>query len=195
MARQTGQELIACPPPEATPGDAERHAIFAYALMAITHHYWNGNKYGRGVLYPRNSVTDPTTERGAAGGDYLGHNGSLLIFGERNNALMPVERTTTTSLDSTPQAYFGFRLVLRHLTEDDINSKVLKRRAGGTHAEFERLKRSATPARVHIGLRVGLPHDTTVDREGTASAAADVVLDYPTESFAGFVGISAGLNR
>jgi hypothetical protein len=135
-----------------------------------------------------------------AGGVWRSHHvdsvdGSLLIFGERNNALMPVERASATSLDPTPQAYLGLRLVLRDMTEDDINSKVFKRRAGGTHAEFEGLKRSVTPLRVHIGLRVGLLHDTKLDRASTASAAADVVVDYSAENFAGFVGASAGLNR
>lgn len=80
-------KLISCPPPAATPGDAERHAIFAYALMAITHHYWNGNKYGRGVLYPLNTVTDPTMERGPAGGDYLGHNIAALAVDARGNII------------------------------------------------------------------------------------------------------------
>lgn len=67
-------DLIDCAPPALTSGEAERHAVYSYALMAITHHYWNGNKYGRNLRYPLNTITDPTCEGGPAGGTYHGHN-------------------------------------------------------------------------------------------------------------------------
>jgi tRNA(Arg) A34 adenosine deaminase TadA len=67
-------ELVRCEPPAVSPEEAERHAMYAHGLLAIAHHYWNGNKYGRHLRYPLNTVVDPTAERGAAGGTYLGHN-------------------------------------------------------------------------------------------------------------------------
>ena len=66
--------LARCPAPPMTKGEAERHTIYSLALMAITHQYWNGNKYGRGFRYPLNTVQDPTSTGEREGGDYLGHN-------------------------------------------------------------------------------------------------------------------------
>ncbi|MFT3767856.1 MAG: deaminase [Minicystis sp.] len=60
-----------------TPEQKERHRVFSLALMAITYHYWNGNKYGRRVQYPLNDLrypSNPTGDPGLLGDDYLGHN-------------------------------------------------------------------------------------------------------------------------
>jgi tRNA(Arg) A34 adenosine deaminase TadA len=55
----------------------ERHQIFCLLNMALTHYYWNGNKYGRDFTYPRNPMPPidgaPYLER-----DYFGHNISAL---------------------------------------------------------------------------------------------------------------------
>jgi tRNA(Arg) A34 adenosine deaminase TadA len=75
---------------------AERHRLYSLGLMAITHHYWNGLKKGRGGTYPWNP--DPAT----AGGkhlldDYRGHNiagfavdklGYIIDFEFNHNKLM-----------------------------------------------------------------------------------------------------------
>lgn len=68
------EELVRCDPPPISPEEAERHGMYARGLLAIAHHYWNGNKYGRHLRYPLNTVVDPTAEGGPAGGTYLGHN-------------------------------------------------------------------------------------------------------------------------
>ena len=67
-------ELMVCAPPTFSLEESERHSIYSYALMAITHHYWNGNKYGREFRYPMNTVEDPTLDTGTGGDTYLGHN-------------------------------------------------------------------------------------------------------------------------
>jgi tRNA(Arg) A34 adenosine deaminase TadA len=60
-----------------SPGETERHSIYSLALMAITLFYWNGNKYGHGVVYPLNEpISEPA---GNTAGDYLGHNIAALI--------------------------------------------------------------------------------------------------------------------
>lgn len=46
--------------------------------MAITAHYWNGNKYGRAVQYPLNEPV-PAANPGKLGDDYIGHNIAALI--------------------------------------------------------------------------------------------------------------------
>lgn len=56
----------------------ERHSIYSLALMAITAHYWNGNKYGRAMQYPLNEPI-PAANPGKLGDDYLGHNIAALI--------------------------------------------------------------------------------------------------------------------
>lgn len=56
----------------------ERHSIYSLALMAITAHYWNGNKYGRAVQYPLNEPV-PAANPGTLGDDYIGHNIAALI--------------------------------------------------------------------------------------------------------------------
>lgn len=81
------EELVRCEPPTLTRGEAERHTIYACALMAITHHYWNGNKYGRNLRYPLNTSTNPTTDGGTAGGDYLGHNITALAVDADGNII------------------------------------------------------------------------------------------------------------
>lgn len=89
------EKLAQYTPTELTPGDAERHTIYSLALMAITHHYWNGNKYGRGVLYPLNEPVNFSSSSLLAG-DYNGHNiaalavdadGSILDFDFNHNEL------------------------------------------------------------------------------------------------------------
>jgi tRNA(Arg) A34 adenosine deaminase TadA len=60
---------------DATPSEeeAERHRIYSLLLMAITYHYWCGNKYGRKGIYPWNDkVTEGSPEW--LSGDYRGHN-------------------------------------------------------------------------------------------------------------------------
>lgn len=69
-----------------TPEQKERHRIYSLALMAITYHYWNGNKYGRRLRYPLNDLRDPsnpTGDPGKLGDDYLGHNiAALAVDGD-----------------------------------------------------------------------------------------------------------------
>jgi tRNA(Arg) A34 adenosine deaminase TadA len=71
--------LDAKPVPEA---QRERHRLYSRALMALTYHYWNGNKNGRNGQYPWN---EPAS---AADGkyldrDYLGHNiAALAVDGD-----------------------------------------------------------------------------------------------------------------
>ena len=63
-----------------TPEKSERHRIFSLLLMAITHHYWCGNKYGRAGTYPWND--DPTTAQGEwLDREYRGHNIAALAVG------------------------------------------------------------------------------------------------------------------
>ncbi|HEX6367453.1 MAG TPA: hypothetical protein VF006_00890 [Longimicrobium sp.] len=51
----------------------ERHRIYSLLLMAIVHHYLNGNKYGRWGTYPWNAPAD--AEAGPFhDSDYLGRN-------------------------------------------------------------------------------------------------------------------------
>ena len=51
---------------------AERHRLYALALMSLAHHYWNGNKKGRGGEYRWN---EPDLAAGKyLDRDYLGHN-------------------------------------------------------------------------------------------------------------------------
>lgn len=57
---------------------AERYRIYSVALMAITLHYWNGNKYGRNVQYPLNEPIRGDAPSKMAD-DYIGHNIAALI--------------------------------------------------------------------------------------------------------------------
>jgi tRNA(Arg) A34 adenosine deaminase TadA len=65
-----------------TAAQQERHRIYSYLLMAIIHHYWNGNKRGRHGEYPWNdtpALTDPSWMHG----DYRGHNiAALAVDGD-----------------------------------------------------------------------------------------------------------------
>ena len=70
-------ELASRPKISFSPEEMERHSIYALALMAITLFYWNGNKYGHGVLYPLNEPLSNTAGNKAA--DYIGHNIAALI--------------------------------------------------------------------------------------------------------------------
>jgi tRNA(Arg) A34 adenosine deaminase TadA len=71
-------DLAARPQISFGPELAERHTIYSLALMAITLHYWNGNKYGRGVQYPLNEPV-PAVAPGKMADDYVGHNIAALI--------------------------------------------------------------------------------------------------------------------
>jgi tRNA(Arg) A34 adenosine deaminase TadA len=71
-------ELATRSPITFTSEQAERHAIYSLALMAITLYYWNGNKYGRGVQYPLNE-TAPVAASPKMAADYIGHNIAALI--------------------------------------------------------------------------------------------------------------------
>ena len=67
-------ELTAAPLVCIVPGDAERHRIFSLMLMALVHHYWNGNKYGRKGTYPLNEPEPDPILNPYAHADYFGHN-------------------------------------------------------------------------------------------------------------------------
>ncbi|CAA9363786.1 MAG: hypothetical protein AVDCRST_MAG68-4672 [uncultured Gemmatimonadetes bacterium] len=70
---RTVKELTDRPPLSLEEGEAERHRIYAWLVMALVHHYWNGNKNGRRGEYPFN--TPPGANAGAFhDADYLGHN-------------------------------------------------------------------------------------------------------------------------
>mgnify|MGYP003339704964 FL=1 len=69
---QPAHLLFDLPYPDFAPGLAERHRIFSLLVLALTHAYWNGNKYGKSGQY-----RDRDGQRFGgtyAGGDYLGHN-------------------------------------------------------------------------------------------------------------------------
>jgi tRNA(Arg) A34 adenosine deaminase TadA len=67
------RELIALDAKPLSAGQKERHRLYSLALMALVHHYWNGNKYGRNGEYPWNEPDD--AEDGEyLNRDYLGHN-------------------------------------------------------------------------------------------------------------------------
>jgi tRNA(Arg) A34 adenosine deaminase TadA len=64
-------ELVALREPALSDADVQRHRVFSLMLMALVHHYWNGNKKGLKGEYPWNETGD----KGPHGdGDYLGHN-------------------------------------------------------------------------------------------------------------------------
>lgn len=66
-------DLASRPPVPLESGESERHRIYSLLLMAVVHHYWNGNKRGRNGTYPFNTPAGPS-----AGlyhdADYMGHN-------------------------------------------------------------------------------------------------------------------------
>lgn len=70
---RTVRELIELHSDALPPEQQERHRLYALTLMSLVHHYWNGNKNGRGGEYPWNESLDaedgPYLDR-----DYLGHN-------------------------------------------------------------------------------------------------------------------------
>lgn len=73
----------------------ERHTLYALGLMAITHKYWNGNKYGTHGQYPWNADINHSNEL-YHNEDYRGHNiaafavdadGRIIDFEFNHNAL------------------------------------------------------------------------------------------------------------
>lgn len=52
----------------------ERHRLFAFALMSLVYHYWNGNKNGRSGEYPWNEPVGAAADGKFLDRDYLGHN-------------------------------------------------------------------------------------------------------------------------
>jgi hypothetical protein len=52
-------ELVDLDPISIPPGQQERHRIYLLLLMALVHHYRNGNKRGRSGLYPWNENREP----------------------------------------------------------------------------------------------------------------------------------------
>jgi tRNA(Arg) A34 adenosine deaminase TadA len=70
---RTVAELASRPALSLEPGEAERHRIMSLLLMAIIHHYWNGNKYGRHGVYPWNEPANAAVGR-FLDADYAGHN-------------------------------------------------------------------------------------------------------------------------
>ena len=70
---RTVRELIALDSKPLPPEQKERHRLYALALMSLVHHYWNGNKNGRGGEYPWNESTDIDGDH-YLDRDYLGHN-------------------------------------------------------------------------------------------------------------------------
>ena len=67
------EELVRLDEPPLPEGQKERHRIFSLMLMALVHHYWNGNKKGRKGRYPHNE--DVSAPDGPyLDGDYRGHN-------------------------------------------------------------------------------------------------------------------------
>lgn len=75
-------ELASRPKISFSPEQTERHTIYSLALMSITLQYWNGNKYGRRVLYPLNEPI-PTHSPSKMADDYVGHNiAGFLVDGD-----------------------------------------------------------------------------------------------------------------
>ena len=70
---KTVRELIALDSKPLRPAQQERHRLYALALMSLVHHYWNGNKNGRGGEYPWNESADIDGDH-YLDRDYLGHN-------------------------------------------------------------------------------------------------------------------------
>lgn len=68
------RELAAVLPLSFAPAAAERHRIYANLLMALTSHYWCGNKYGSKRVYPLNPPTNGYPDSEFLDGSYLGHN-------------------------------------------------------------------------------------------------------------------------
>lgn len=66
-------ELATARPATLSDGDKERHTLYALGLMAITHKYWNGNKYGTHGEYPWNASVNHSAENSHSE-DYRGHN-------------------------------------------------------------------------------------------------------------------------
>lgn len=66
-------ELIHVPLAPISEGDAERRRIYAFLLMKLVSHYWNGNKHGQEGEYPGRK--GQLLSNGLYRGDrYLGHN-------------------------------------------------------------------------------------------------------------------------
>ncbi len=84
-------ELVRLDQMSIAPGLQERHRIYLLLLMALVHHYRNGNKKGRVGLYPWNENNDPEAwkedpnAKGGKhlGGDYFDHNiGAVAVDGD-----------------------------------------------------------------------------------------------------------------
>lgn len=82
--------------PVQSPADKERHTLYALGLMAITHKYWNGNKYGFHGVYPWNEPVSHSNENYHTE-DYRGHNiaafavdgdGRIIDFEFNHNTLL-----------------------------------------------------------------------------------------------------------
>lgn len=77
-------------------GEKERHTLYALGLMAITHKYWNGKKYGTHGEYPWNAPVIHSSENNHTE-DYRGHNiaafavdgdGRIIDFEFNHNTLL-----------------------------------------------------------------------------------------------------------
>ncbi|HYG10516.1 MAG TPA: hypothetical protein VD835_11250 [Pyrinomonadaceae bacterium] len=76
------RELIALDAKPMSAGQQERHRLYSLALMALVHHYWNGNKNGRDGEYPWNESGEVTDGK-YLNRDYLGHNiGAFAVDGD-----------------------------------------------------------------------------------------------------------------
>jgi tRNA(Arg) A34 adenosine deaminase TadA len=79
---QPVRELIALKTKPLSAGQKERHCLYSLALMALVHHYWNGNKNGRHGEYPWN-VPGGSADCKYVDCDYLGHNiGAIAVDGD-----------------------------------------------------------------------------------------------------------------
>lgn len=79
-----------------SPENNERHYIYSLLLMAITYHYWNGNKEGHSGNYPLNPNKGEFPDSKYFDSDYLGHNiaaiavdgdGSIIDFEFNHNEI------------------------------------------------------------------------------------------------------------
>jgi tRNA(Arg) A34 adenosine deaminase TadA len=81
--KKTVEELLIAEPYVIDEGQKERHRMYSLLLMAITKHYWNGNKNGKDGEYPLNPINYGKFEKN----DYYGHNiASIAVdaYGDNN---------------------------------------------------------------------------------------------------------------
>jgi tRNA(Arg) A34 adenosine deaminase TadA len=76
------KDLVALDEAPLEDGAKERHRLFGLLTFALLHHYFCGNKFGRGGTYPHNDPTD-AADGPFLDADYVGHNiAALAVDGD-----------------------------------------------------------------------------------------------------------------